>query len=94
MIGGAGSDTAYFAEGWGQDQFSGGMAGGWTDTIYINDVSAGPGIGGWTVTLSDGTSFTNGAAHGTLTLGSDVSGVILMNDGSELTFEGVERLQW
>lgn len=94
LIGGVGSDTAYFAEGWGNDQFSGGAAGGWTDTININGVSAGPGFGGWTVTLSDGTLISDNAAHGTLNLGSDVSGVIVMSDGSELTFEGVERLQW
>jgi hypothetical protein len=37
---------------------------------------------------------TDASAHGTIALGQDVSGTVVMSDGSELTFEGVERFQW
>jgi hypothetical protein len=74
--------------------FQGGAGGGWTDTVFINGVSGGPGAGGWTLTLDDGTVLTDAAAHGSIDLAPDSSGTVVMSDGSEMTFEGVEKFQW
>jgi hypothetical protein len=57
-------------------------------------VSGGPGAGGWTLTLDDGTVLTDAAAHGSIDLAPDSSGTVVMSDGSEMTFEGVEKFQW
>jgi environmental stress-induced protein Ves len=94
LRGEAGSDVAYFGVGSGRDDFDGGAGGGWTDTVIIQNAGMGPGQGGWTVVLDNGTELTSTLASGTLELGQDVSGTIVMADGSEMTFDNLERITW
>jgi len=100
LVGGAGDDVAYggqgddlfiFGAGDGADHFDGGN--GWSDTIQLDGVDGGPGgEGGWTLELDDGRSFT--AGEDGIDFGGEVAGKIELADGSELTFEGVEKLEW
>ncbi|WP_300299513.1 hypothetical protein, partial [Ferrovibrio sp.] len=91
--GGEGADTALFGAGAGDDSFVGGD-GAWTDSIHIENVTGGPGFGGWTVTLADGTPITDAADHGEIVFDTAVDGIVAMSDGSEMTFESIERLSW
>ena len=94
ISGGAGSDIAYFGVGGGRDTFDGGAGGGWTDTVIVDGGGTGPGQGGWTVILSDGTELAAEGATGSLDLGNDASGTIVLADGSEMTFDNLERISW
>ena len=97
LKGGTGSDTAFGGEGndsylftQGNDTFHGGL--GWTDTIQL---VANPDDGDtpWTITV-DGEQVEYDLAAGALDLQPDTSGVVEMADGSSLTFDGVETIQW
>ena len=91
--GGAGSDTYVFNPFDGNDSFSGGTGGGWTDTIQLGtDGSADPGDP-WTITVN-GQELDYDLAAQALELNPDTSGVVTMADGSELTFEGIEKIEW
>jgi len=95
LDGGAGSDTFHVGLGLGNDQILGGAGGGWTDVILVQNVSAGPGAGGWTVFFGDGSEIaSDAAAHGTIDVGPDATGTIVFSDGGETTFQGIERFQW
>ncbi|MES9903491.1 MAG: cadherin domain-containing protein, partial [Sedimenticola sp.] len=93
--GGEGSDT-YTAEVFdGSDYFSGGDGGGWTDVIQLN-AEAAPGNdpnNPWTISV-DGEQVEYELADHALSLNPDASGVISFADGSELGFDGVERIEW
>ena len=90
-LGGQGDDLFIFGAGDGADHFDGGN--GWSDTIQLDGVDGGPGgEGGWTLQLDDGRSFT--AGEDGIDFGDEVAGKIELADGSELTFEGVEKLEW
>ena len=100
LVGGAGNDDAYggsgddlfiFGAGDGADYFDGGN--GWSDTIQLDGVDGGPGgDSGWTMQLDDGATYTE--TEDGLVFDSEASGKIELADGSELTFEGVEKLEW
>ncbi len=100
LIGGEGDDVAYggqgddlfiFGAGDGSDYFDGGN--GWTDTIHLDDVSGGPGgDSGWTLQLDNGATYTE--TDDGLVFDGEASGRIELADGSELTFDGVEKLEW
>ncbi|MBO6521931.1 MAG: tandem-95 repeat protein [Rhodospirillales bacterium] len=100
MEGGAGNDEAYggsgddlfiFGAGDGADYFDGGN--GWSDTIQLDGVDGGPGgDSGWTMQLDDGATYTE--TEDGIVFDSEASGKIELADGSELTFEGVEKLEW
>ncbi len=100
MEGGAGDDEAYggqgddlfiFGAGDGADYFDGGN--GWSDTIQLDGVDGGPGgDSGWTMSLDDGVTYTE--TDDGIVFDSEASGKIELADGSELTFEGVEKLEW
>ena len=104
LIGGAGNDVAYgeagddtyvFSEGdLGSDQFYGGA--GWADEIAVMaaDGGSGPVDGPWTVEIDGGATTTITDASGVLNLTADSSGTITLADGSELVFEGVDRITW
>ena len=94
LRGEGGSDVAYFGIGGGRDDFDGGAAGGWLDTVFVQDMGVGPGQGGWTVVLDGGATLSSNLATGTLELGQDVSGTIVLADGSEMTFDNLERISW
>jgi len=94
LNGGDGSDLFIFSEGSGQDVVSGG-SGGWTDVIELDvdiDSQSDP-DNPWTITV-DGDEVSYDVEQGFLDLGSDASGIISFDDGSEITFDGVEQIQW
>jgi len=89
--GGQGDDLFIFGAGDGADYFEGGS--GWSDTIQVDGVDGGPGgDSGWTMQLDDGATFTE--TDDGIVFDSEASGKIELADGSELTFEGVEKLEW
>jgi Ca2+-binding RTX toxin-like protein len=99
MVGGAGNDKIYgedgndtyvFGEGDGKDLFNGGTD--WTDTIHLDGVEGGPGAGGWTLELDGNVQFTQ--TDNTIEFLNDASGTIRLEDGSELTFQGIEKIEW
>jgi len=100
LEGGAGDDAAYggdgddifiFGAGDGSDYFDGGN--GWSDTIQLDGVDGGPGgDSGWTLQLDNGATYTE--TDDGIVFDSESSGRIELADGSELTFEGVEKLEW
>ena len=90
--GGDGSDLFIFQEAGGTDFVSGGAAGGWTDTLELQDAAGGTPTGGWTYNLTTGAVSETGADY--LVLSDDAAGTITLADGSEVTFEGIERIEW
>ncbi len=100
LTGGAGNDVAHgqvgndlflFSEGDGDDTIYGGDAGGWTDVVDLSGVDVGSLAPGW-LTLTSGTVEETGADH--MALSEDAAGMITLNDGSVMTFEGIERVEW
>ncbi|MDD9877742.1 MAG: LamG domain-containing protein, partial [Magnetovibrio sp.] len=91
VMGGQGDDLFIFGAGDGADYFSGGD--GWSDTVQIDDVSGGPGgDSGWTLQVDEGAGYTE--TESGIEFDAEASGVITLSDGSELTFDGVEKLEW
>ncbi|VAW50728.1 T1SS secreted agglutinin (RTX) [hydrothermal vent metagenome] len=102
LNGGAGNDSASGGEGNdtyvmnpfdGSDYFSGGDGGGWIDTIDITTMAANDPDNPWTIEVA-GVQVEYNLAAGALELNPDTAGVITFNDGSELSFDGVERIEW
>ncbi|MES9958037.1 MAG: cadherin-like domain-containing protein, partial [Sedimenticola sp.] len=105
FYGGEGDDTAkgedgsdtYVADAFGgSDYFSGGEGGGWTDVIQLNADAVPAGSdpdAPWSIQV-DGEQVQYDIADHALSLDPDASGVITFSDGSELTFDGVERIEW
>jgi len=95
LNGGDGNDIFVFELGSGQDSVSGGTGDGWTDVIEldIDSASQSDPDNPWTITV-DGDEVSYDVEQGFLDLGSDASGVISFDDGSEITFDGVEQIQW
>jgi len=100
FIGGAGSDTAIgekgadtflLLEASGQNIFRGG-SGVWTDVIDIQGANGADPGSGWTFILTDGSVISQ--SDGVATLSKEASGTISLNDGTTLTFDGVEELNW
>jgi Ca2+-binding RTX toxin-like protein len=90
--GGAGNDLFIFADSGGNDTFDGGTGGAWTDTVHLQAADGGAVADGWTVELTSGTvDQTNPSS---LVFSQDAAGTITLSDGSELTFEGVEKVDW
>ena len=87
--GGQGDDVYVFGEGDGTDSFDGG-GGNWTDTIQLSGKDGLAAYNGWTVTgvtvTSTGTDF--------IELADNSDGTITLDDGSELTFTDVDRIEW
>ena len=101
LSGGAGSDSAYGGEGAdtyvadpfsGHDYFDGGE-GGWTDAIDISAAANQDVDSPWTIEV-DGVQVDYDLAAGALDLNPEAEGSIVFNDGSEISFEGVERIEW
>ncbi len=91
VYGGSGDDLFIFGSGDGADYFDGGN--GWSDTIQLEGVDGGPGgDSGWTMELDNGATYTE--TEDGIVFDSEASGKIELADGSELTFEGVEKLEW
>ncbi|MEO5338670.1 MAG: hypothetical protein H7841_17565 [Magnetospirillum sp. WYHS-4] len=91
LYGEDGSDVFVFGSGDGTDIASGGT--GWTDTIHLEDVTGGPGgDAGWTLDVQGTVQITQ--TEDGLVFGSEASGTIRLDDGSELTFQGIEKIEW
>ncbi|WP_261842456.1 VCBS domain-containing protein [Aliamphritea ceti] len=93
VTGGDGSDTYIYNPFDGNDTFSGGNGGGWTDIVQLSQDGASDPSNPWTITV-DGQEVEYDLAAKALELNPDTSGVVTMADGSELTFEGVEKIEW
>ena len=92
--GGDGDDTYFFNPFDGNDEFHGGE-GGWTDIIHL-DATADPNADPndpWTITV-DGEEVDYDLAAKALDLDPDSSGVVSLSDGSQLTFDGVDKIEW
>ena len=91
LVGGEGNDLFLFGAGDGSDVANGGA--GWIDSIRLEGVTGGPdGLNGWTLQFDSGVSATE-TADG-LEFDADASGMIQLSDGSELTFQGINRIEW
>ncbi|MBF0296268.1 MAG: hypothetical protein HQL96_13855 [Magnetococcales bacterium] len=100
LHGGSGSDTFVFGAGDGHDEVRGGHDSGrhniWSDEVHLNDVSHGPvrhamAEGEWSL-ITDAAYEVHGDVL-TFTFG-DASGVLKMWDGSEMEFDGIEKISW
>ncbi|MES9857436.1 MAG: VCBS domain-containing protein, partial [Sedimenticola sp.] len=93
--GGEGNDTFTAEIVDGSDYFSGGNGEGWTDVIQLNaDVAPGDDPDNPWVIEVDGEQVQYDIADHALSLNPDTSGVVTFADGSELSFDGVERIEW
>jgi len=88
--GDAGNDLFIFEHGNGTDHFSGGT--GWTDTIQLESVDVGPDDGVWALEVDGGVGW-NDTETG-LEFDESASGSIELDDGSLLTFEDIDRIDW
>ncbi|MEM9682587.1 MAG: cadherin domain-containing protein, partial [Pseudomonadota bacterium] len=88
-FGGAGDDTYVFGDGDGSDSFDGG-GGSWTDTVQLSGKDGLDAYNGWTVT---GVTITS-SGDDFIELADDSDGTITLDDGSELTFTDVDRIEW
>jgi hypothetical protein len=91
LSGGNGEDLFLFGMGEGSDSADGGY--GWTDTIRLEN-SDGTSIdtSDWTISLDTGS--VSSQDDDSMDLSSDATGVITLSDGSEISFEGIERIEW
>lgn len=64
---------------------------GWADVVRLEGVDGPPGGEGWNLFLDAGTATE---VDGAILLSEDVVGSVRLADGSELFFEGVERIEW
>ena len=80
----------------GNDTITGGLAGGWTDTIQLMDADGGNDIGvygsDWTLTLTSGS--IDSVNEDSIDLSNDAEGHITLEDGSTINFAEIERIDW
>ena len=88
---GDGDDT--IIGGAGSDYFNGGEGGGWTDAIDLSVTATADPDNPWTVEV-DGVQLQYELASGALELNPDTSGVITFGDGTEIAFDGLEKIEW
>jgi Ca2+-binding RTX toxin-like protein len=88
---GAGDDLFIFGAGDGSDYFNGGD--GWSDTVQLEGVDSGPSVdSGWALQVEGRVGDTE--TENGIEFDEEVAGSITLSDGSELTFDGVEKLEW
>ncbi|WCL54662.1 DUF4114 domain-containing protein [Gimibacter soli] len=87
LNGGDGSDVLFAGDG---DYVSGGTGAGWVDTLDVSGIEGAGGSADWTLNLTSGSVVEQGADYITLT--QDASGHLTTADGSEIEFEGIERI--
>lgn len=92
FTGGDGSDTFRVGDQAGNDIIHGGTGGGWTDTIQLMNANNSSVAGGWTVQLDTGSVQSDDGS--TMTLTDDAAGTITLSDGSEIAFDGLERIEY
>ena len=94
MKGEDGSDLFIFQTGNNDsDTIHGGNGGGWTDTIQFQANDGSYMDMDWTLNLDGGSSIdsSDGSSYD---LSDDAAGTITFADGSEISFEGIERIEW
>ncbi|MAN61015.1 MAG: hypothetical protein CMI60_03610, partial [Parvibaculum sp.] len=94
MKGEDGSDLFIFETGNGDsDYIDGGSSSSWTDTIQLQANGGGYTDMDWTLNLDSGSSIesTNTSSYD---LSEDASGTITFADGSEISFDNIERIEW
>jgi Ca2+-binding RTX toxin-like protein len=89
--GGQGDDTYVFDFDGSNDTFHGGS--GWTDVIQLNADGMGHTDNPWTIEV-DGQVVDYDLASHSLELAPDSSGTIISEDGSQLDFDGVDKIVW
>ncbi|MCH8861811.1 MAG: cadherin domain-containing protein, partial [Proteobacteria bacterium] len=89
MDGGAGDDLFLIGSNDGNDVISGGFG---SDSIDLSATGGAPGAG-WTVVLDTGNQITGQGAD-YLDLSGESSGIIIFDDGTEIAFEGIEKVTW
>ena len=92
FTGGDGDDRFIMGEGGTMDTVHGGMGGGWTDTLQLLNTDASAVGGGWTVQLDTGTVASDDGS--TMTLTNDAAGTITLEDGSQIAFDGLEKIEY
>ena len=93
FTGGDGSDRFIIGEGgMGMDTVHGGAGGGWTDTIQLMNADSSSVGGGWTVQLDTGSVASDDGS--TMTLTDDAAGTITLDDGSQIAFDNLERIEY
>jgi len=94
LHGGRGNDSFLFDSQvtFGDDEVFGGSGGDWTDVIQLQNEANAPNSGDWTVSITSGSILESTPDH--LVLSEDAEGIISMTDGSEIIFEGIERIEW
>ena len=91
LYGQSGDDTFVFGEGGGSDIVKGGS--GWLDNIHLeNQDGSTPSTDNWELTLKSGS--VQEQADNYITLSKDSAGTIRFDDGSELNFDGIEKIDW
>jgi len=93
LRGGDGDDMFIFATGDGADKVYGGSGAGWCDTIALEGANLSMESYGaeWTLTLTKGAILSQDDDG--LTLSQDAEGVISLDDGGQIQFFEVERVQ-
>ncbi len=91
LDGGADNDLFIFGAGQGNDVVHG--RNGWLDTIRLEDGNGGsPNENSWELELGRGS--VEEQMDDYLALSNDASGTITFDDGSQVVFDGVERIEW
>ncbi len=92
LYGGDGSDNFIVGEGDGNDTIDGGAAGGWTDSITLQNADGSAVGDGWTVSLTSGTEQSDDGS--TKTFSDDAAGTITLEDGTEIAFQNIEHVEY
>ena len=88
VMSGAGDYLFIFGAGDGADYLAGGD--GWSDAVQLDGVDGGSGAGaGWALQADEGVDYTE--TESGIEKNPDV---ITIDDGNELTFDSVEKLEW
>ena len=95
VYGGGGSDLFILDALDGNDTFHGGNGGGWSDSIDINvsPEDTGDSDNPWTIEVN-GEQVEFELADGGIDVGPDAAGVISFANGTEVSFDGIETIQW
>jgi Ca2+-binding RTX toxin-like protein/type III secretion system FlhB-like substrate exporter len=96
ISGAGGSDSFVYYMGDGNDTVTGGAAGGWTDSINLNNGTTGLGTYGvdWTLSITSGSISSTDTIGHVITLSEDAAGHIDLSNGATINFTELERVTW
>lgn len=87
LVGGEGNDIFTFGAEDGNDTVQGGD--GWLDTMQLDSA---PGENSWSLELDEGSVVEQ--ADGYVALTNDASGTVTLDNGDQIQFDGIERIEW